>query len=116
MPLRVSDTNILYDLKAGGITRSFFELGDAIAVPDLLFVEELETDAALSSKLVRLGLRVLWRTHGGHGRHARPEARDRLRTHASCGATAPVGGGGWAAPTSRRKLGPPAARPNSAGA
>lgn len=42
MLLLISDANILIDMEAGGLLASMFSLGCRIAVPDLLYADELE--------------------------------------------------------------------------
>lgn len=44
MPLLVSDANIFIDLEEGGLIEQAFELPERIAVPDLLFADELAQD------------------------------------------------------------------------
>ena len=56
MALVVSDANVFIDLEAGGILAPLFRLPEAIAVPDVLFEEELRDRHA---HLRKLGLRVL---------------------------------------------------------
>lgn len=53
--LLISDTNILMDVEAGGLTTALFSLAYTLAVPDILFDEELAEDFG---HLVRMGLRV----------------------------------------------------------
>jgi predicted nucleic acid-binding protein len=56
MALVVSDANVFIDLEEGGILAALFRLPEAIAVPDVLFEEELRDRHA---HLLELGLRVL---------------------------------------------------------
>ena len=55
MLLLISDANVLIDLETGGIVERLFRLNASVAVPDILFVEELATQHA---RLVALGLQV----------------------------------------------------------
>lgn len=41
MGLIVSDANIFIDMEVGGLTRLMFRMGEEIAVPDVLYEEEL---------------------------------------------------------------------------
>lgn len=55
LQLVVSDTNIFIDLEEGGILDEFFSLPYEIAVPDILYYEEL---AAAHSHLLHHGVKV----------------------------------------------------------
>lgn len=56
MPLLVSDTSVLIDLRHGNLLEAAFRLQDTFAVPDLLFERELKLDRGAA--LQALGLRV----------------------------------------------------------
>jgi hypothetical protein len=56
LQLLVSDTNIFIDLEEGNLLNEFFALPYEIAVPDILYYEELDTS---HSHLVNCGLQVL---------------------------------------------------------
>lgn len=56
MRLLISDANVLIDFEAGGVTAALFDLGAGLAVPDVLFEEELKASHAA---LIEHGLRVL---------------------------------------------------------
>jgi hypothetical protein len=55
MLVLISDANVLIDLEVGGIIERIFRLGATVAVPDVLFDEEL---AARHAHLIALGLQV----------------------------------------------------------
>lgn len=55
MIVLISDANVLIDLEVGGIIERCFQVKATIAVPDVLFVEEL---AEQHASLVALGLQV----------------------------------------------------------
>jgi len=55
MPLLISDANILMDIEAGDLVAPMFRLDSRFAVPDLLYVEELEGDYTY---MCDLGLQV----------------------------------------------------------
>jgi predicted nucleic acid-binding protein len=54
--LLISDANIIIDMNAGGLLRAMFRLEFALAVPDILFEEELRKD---HPNLRYLGLQCL---------------------------------------------------------
>lgn len=56
MRLLISDANVLIDFEWGGITAALFEWGAELAVPDVLYEEELK---AAHASLVERGLQVL---------------------------------------------------------
>ena len=56
MALIVSDANIFIDMEIGGLTRLMFQIGEDIAVPDVLYEEELREH---HGNLPGLGLRIL---------------------------------------------------------
>lgn len=56
MPLIISDANVIIDLECAGLTGRIFRLDMEIAVPDLLFHDEL---SERHSDLPALGLRIL---------------------------------------------------------
>lgn len=56
MPLLISDTNIFIDFEEGGLLAKLFQLTETIAVPDILFEEELREQHA---HLLDLGLELL---------------------------------------------------------
>lgn len=56
MTLLISDTNILIDMDAAGLLEEMFQLTDDFAVPDLLYVEELQEHHA---ELPGYGLLIL---------------------------------------------------------
>lgn len=55
MQLLISDSNIIIDLEEGGITEEFFQLPYEIAIPDILFAEELEKN---HGELLERGLQI----------------------------------------------------------
>lgn len=55
--LLVSDTSVLIDLQRGGVIEAFFKLPYEIAVPDVLFEEELGGPDGV--ELMKLGLQVV---------------------------------------------------------
>jgi predicted nucleic acid-binding protein len=82
MALIVSDANVFIDLEAGGLTKRLFRLPETIAVPDVLFKEELLERHA---NLLELGLRVLVVNEAGVARastlatrYRRPSRNDLL--------------------------------------
>jgi len=82
MLLLVSDANVLIDLEVGGVIEHVFRLGDTLAVPDVLFAEELEAQHA---RLITLGLKTmvlegeaLQRVTGWAQRHPKPSLYDWL--------------------------------------
>lgn len=56
MALIVSDANIFIDMEVGGLTRLMFQIEEEIAVPDVLYEEELREH---HGDLPGLGLRIL---------------------------------------------------------
>ena len=56
MPIVVSDTSIIIDLERGNLLEACFGLGHEMAVPDLLFQQELV--AMNGEGLIALGLRI----------------------------------------------------------
>jgi len=54
--LLISDANILIDIDVGGLLEAMFRLEEGFAVPDVLYIEELEEQ---HGELPALGLRVL---------------------------------------------------------
>ena len=56
MALIVSDANIFIDMEVGGLTPLMFQIGEEIAVPDILYEEELREH---HSELPGYGLRIL---------------------------------------------------------
>lgn len=56
MALIVSDANIFIDMESGGLTRLMFRMGEEIAVPDVLYEEELRQH---HGDLPGHGLRIL---------------------------------------------------------
>jgi predicted nucleic acid-binding protein len=52
----ISDANILIDMEVGGLLDKMFRLSESFAVPDVLYIEELETH---HPHLPGLGLQVL---------------------------------------------------------
>lgn len=54
--LLISDANILIDMDVGGLLEAMFRLEEGFAVPDVLYMEELE---AQHGELPGLGLKVL---------------------------------------------------------
>lgn len=54
MPFLVSDTSVIIDLDRGDLLEAAFQLGDSLAVPDLLFEREL--DVEFGDRLRRLGI------------------------------------------------------------
>lgn len=52
----VSDTSVLIDLERGGFLEAMFSLPYGLAVPDVLYHQELQGD--WGERLVRLGLRI----------------------------------------------------------
>lgn len=55
MPWLISDANIIIDMDVGGVLEHMFRLPEIFAVPDILYVEELETH---HPHLPGLGLQV----------------------------------------------------------
>lgn len=54
--LLISDANILIDMDVGGLLEAMFRLEEGFAVPDVLYIEELEEQ---HGELPALGLQVL---------------------------------------------------------
>lgn len=54
--LLISDANIIIDMNTGGLLRLMFRIDATLAVPDVLYEEELRTD---HPELIRLGLKRL---------------------------------------------------------
>jgi hypothetical protein len=56
MLLIISDANVLIDMEVGGLSHGLFELEVDIAVPDILFEEELSLH---HGHLLQMGLKTL---------------------------------------------------------
>lgn len=61
--LLVSDTSVLIDVDRGGLIEALFQLPFGVAVPDLLYVSELQSWRGMD--LMELGLQVLKLDAGG---------------------------------------------------
>jgi len=55
MQLLISDANILIELEEGNLLPQFFQLPYDIAIPDILYYEEIEE---LHSHLLSMGLKI----------------------------------------------------------
>lgn len=53
------DASVIFDLERGGLLEAAFKLDDPFVTPDLLYVNELETDAVLGPRLRELGLKIV---------------------------------------------------------
>ena len=80
MPLLISDANIFIDFEEAGILDVLFQLSDTLAVPDILFEEELRVQheylLGLGLMLMELGANAVERTVLLAERYRRPSRLD----------------------------------------
>ena len=80
MLVLISDANVLIDLEVGGIVERIFRLGATIAVPDVLYAEELEEQhphlVTLGLQLRSLDAAALQLVAGWSLRHRKPSRND----------------------------------------